>query len=391
MFGKGIKLFKIFGFEVRIDASWLILALLVVFTLSRGYFPQKFEDLSSTAYVIMGIAGAIGLFFSIVIHEMMHSLVARRFGISMKGISLFMFGGVAQMENESRTPKGEFFMAIAGPLASLVVGGLFYLAYLGAETINLPQVSSGVLEYLGFINVILAIFNLLPAFPLDGGRVLRSALWGWKKDLKWATHIASEIGAGFGTVLIILGIFAVLGGNFVGGLWWALIGMFLRGISHGSYRQVVMQQTLGGEPVRRFMKENPVTVPPDLTLDKVVNDYIYEHHFKMFPVARDGNVKGCITTKQIKEIPKEDWPDKQVSEVAVECSDVNTIAPDADATEALSAMNKSGNSRLMVIENGELKGIVALKDMLKFLSLKLDLEGSKAEAQDFKRQIGGTE
>ncbi len=388
MFGKGLKLFKIFGFEVRIDASWLLLALLVVFTLSRGYFPRQFEDLSTAQYIIMGIAGAIGLFLSIIVHEMMHSLVGRRFGISMQGISLFMFGGVAQMENESKTPRGEFFMAIAGPLTSFVLGGLFYLAYLGSQTIELPPTTSGVLGYLAFINVILAIFNLLPAFPLDGGRVLRSALWAWKKNLKWATHIASEIGAGFGTVLIIMGIFAVLGGTFIGGLWWALIGMFLRGISHGSYRQVVIRQTLGGEPVRRFMREDPVTVAPDLTVDKLVNDYIYEYHFKMFPVTSEEKVIGCVTTKEIKEIPKEKWADTKVSDIARECSDDNTIAPDADAAEALSAMNKTGNSRLMVIEDRELKGIIALKDMLKFLSLKLDLEGNESEAQDFKRQIG---
>jgi CBS domain-containing protein len=320
---------------------------------------------------------------------MTHSLVGRRFGVSMKGISLFMFGGVAQMEDESRTPRGEFFMAIAGPLASFVIAGVLYLVFTALKAVEAPRLASGVIGYLSFINVVLAIFNLLPAFPLDGGRVLRSALWAWKKDLKWATHIASDIGAGFGLVLIIMGILAVLGGQLIGGLWWCLIGMFLRGISHGSYRQVVMKQTLEGEPVRRFMKEEPVTVDPDISVDELVNNYIYEHHFKMFPVLQDKQVKGCVSTQQVKEVPRAEWSNRKVSEITSDCSKDNTIAPDADATEALATMNRTGNSRLMVVEDGKLLGIIALKDMLKFLSLKLDLEGDKSEAEQIKRQIGG--
>ncbi|MBN1557701.1 MAG: site-2 protease family protein [Lentisphaerae bacterium] len=386
MFGKGIRLFKVFGFEVRIDASWLLLAVLIILSLTGGYFPFHYKNLSRTAYAAMGIAGAIGLFLSIIVHELSHSLVARRFGVPMKGITLFMFGGVAQMDEESRTPKGEFLMAVAGPLVSILLAAAFFLVHGALRAAGVPDAVAGVLGYLAWINMILAFFNLLPAFPLDGGRVLRSALWAWKRNLRWATRIASSIGSGFGVALIVLGILALLGGSFVGGLWWCLIGMFLRGISQGSYRQVLIRETLAGEPVRRFMKPDPVTVTADTPVDALVNDYIYRHHFKMFPVLADGTLAGCVSTREVKAVPRQEWPDRRVADIMAPCSEQNTIAPDTDATEALSAMNAGGNSRLMVVDNGRLAGIVALKDLLRFLALKLDLESeNEADAAQLRQ------
>jgi Zn-dependent protease/CBS domain-containing protein len=378
MFGKGVRLFNVLGFEVRIDSSWLLLAVLIILSLTSGYFPFHYKGLSSGAYVLMGIIGAIGLFASIIIHELCHSLVARKYGIPMKGITLFMFGGVAQMDEEPRTPKSEFLMAAAGPSASFALAGGFYVLHAGLKAAAAPAPLAGVIGYLAWINMILAFFNLLPAFPLDGGRVLRSALWAWKKNLRWATRIASEIGSGFGIVLIILGILSLLGGNVVGGLWWCLIGMFLRGISQGSYRQVVIRETLAGEPVRRFMREGPVSVPSSLTVGDLVNDYVYRYHFKLFPVVDNGTLAGCVSTREIKHVPRGEWENRKVADIATACSDQNTIAPDADATDALSTMNKTGNSRLMVVEDNRLLGIVALKDMLKFLAIKVDLEGEKS-------------
>jgi len=381
MFGKGVKLFKVLGFEVRIDASWLLLAILIILSLTGGYFPFHYKGLSTTAYVVMGVIAAVGLFASIVFHELCHSLVARRMGLPMKGITLFMFGGVAQMDEESRTPKVEFLMAIAGPVASIGLAGVFYLLYIGLKAAQAATVVTGVLGYLAWINLILACFNLLPAFPLDGGRVLRAGLWAWKKNLRWATRIASDAGSAFGVVLIILGILSLLGGNPVGGLWWALIGMFLRGISHGSYRQVVIRETLSGEPVRRFMREEPVTVPSNITVGELVNDYVYRHHFKMYPVLDGAKLTGCVSTRDIKNVPREEWDDRQVADIASACTDTNTIAPDADATDALETMNKTENSRLMVVDNDRLLGVVSLKDMLKFLAVKLDLEGNEADTR----------
>ncbi len=240
MFGKGVKLFSLLGFEVRIDASWLLLAVLIIFSLTGGYFPARYEGLSRATYILMGTVGAVGLFVSLIIHELCHSLMARRFGIPMTGITLFMFGGVAQMNKEPDTPKGEFLIAVAGPTASIGLAGLFFMLYAGTSAAGTPEAFSGILAYLGWINVILAIFNMLPAFPLDGGRILRALLWAWKDNLRWATRIASDIGSGFGIALIFLGILSLLAGNLIGGLWWCLIGMFLKGISQGSYRQLLL-------------------------------------------------------------------------------------------------------------------------------------------------------
>lgn len=374
MFGRRIRLFKLLGFEVRIDWSWIIIALLIAWSLSKGLFPSYYKNLSTQTYWWMGIIGAAGLFLSIIVHEFSHSLVARKYGVPMKGITLFIFGGVAEMDEEPPSAKVEFMMAIVGPLSSILIALVFYVIYMLGKQGGVAEPIVGVVGYLGWINALLAGFNLLPAFPLDGGRVLRSILWGAKKNLRWATHISSRIGSGFGIFLIILGVVQVFRGNFIGGMWWFLIGMFLQGAAKASYQQLLTRRALEGEPIRRFMKTDPVTVSPALSLDQLVEDYIYKYHFKMFPVVEDTyRILGCVTTKQVKEIPREEWRQKTVGEVAAQCSPDNTIEPQADAMKALSLMNRTGNSRLMVVEGGRLVGIISLKDMLELLSLKVEL------------------
>jgi Zn-dependent protease/CBS domain-containing protein len=374
MFGKSIKLFKLFGFEVKIDFSWIIIAVLVAWSLSTGFFPISIKDLSTQAYWMMGIVGALGLFLSIIAHEFTHSLVASAFGMPMKGITLFIFGGVAEMGDEPPRPGAEFAMAIVGPLSSLAIAALFYGLY-WAGIGFFPRPVNAVLAYLSWINAILAIFNLLPAFPLDGGRVLRSILWRIKGNLNWATRISSKIGSGFGIFLIVMGVYNVLKGNFIGGMWWFVLGLFLQGAAKMSYQKLVVRKALEGEPVRRFMKSNPVTVRRGISLEDLVEDYIYRHHFKMFPVVEDGDrLVGCITTQDVKGVPREEWRQKSVGEIAQKCTPENTIEPDKDATEVLSMMNRNNASRLMVVEGGHLKGIITLKDMLRFLSRKVELE-----------------
>lgn len=374
MFGKSITLFKLLGFEVKLDFTWLILGLLITWSLATGLFPYFYEGLNTATYWVMGVVGALGLFVSIVFHELCHSLVARRFGLPMKGITLFIFGGVAEMHEEPPSPKAEFMMAVAGPISSIVLGivllGLWFLGEGGGW----PMALTGVFSYLGFLNLVLAGFNLIPAFPLDGGRVLRSVLWGWKEDLRWATHLASKIGSTFGIALIILGVFRVFMGDFIGGLWMFVIGMFIRGASRMSYQQVMMRRSLEGEPVRKFMVTDPVTVPSTLSIEELVEKYIYTHHFKMFPVVDEGKLRGCITLNQVKKIPKEERGRRKVEELIQECSEENTVDPDEDAMRALSRMKKTNQSRLMVVKEGQLKGIISLKDMMKFFSLKVDLE-----------------
>ncbi len=375
MFGKGITLFRLFGFKVKIDLSWLILGLLITWSLAQGLFPNMYEGLGSTTYWIMGIAGALGLLFSIVFHELWHSLIARRFGLSMKGITLFIFGGVAEMTEEPPSPKAEFFMAVAGPISSIVLGlGLFGVYFLGVS-VDWPKPLTGVINYLSFLNLILAGFNLLPAFPLDGGRVLRSVLWGWKDNIRWATQISSKIGGALGIALIVIGVLELFLGNLIGGVWLAVIGLFIRGASQSAYQQMLIRRSLEGERVRRFMKSDPITVSPSLTVENLVEDYIYKHHYKMYPVAENGRLIGCVTISQVKTIPKEERETYTVGELAVKCSDNNTIGPDEDAMKALTIMRKTNSSRLMVAEGDKLIGVITLKDMMGLLSLKIDLEG----------------
>ena len=374
MWGNRVTLFKLLGFEVRLDASWVILAVLITWSLATGYFPMGYKNLAPATYWLMGAAGALGLFVSIVFHELCHSIVARKFGIPIKGITLFIFGGVAEMDQEPPSPKSEFLMAIAGPISSGFLAFLFYRLHDLSGSLALPVPLQGVLHYLGLINAILAVFNLVPAFPLDGGRVLRSILWHMKKDLRWATRIASNCGAGFGLILIFLGIITFLGGNIIAGLWWVLIGLFLRGASRTSYEQLLIQKAFEGEPVLRFMKSDPVTVPRWLSLREFVEEYIYKYHFKMFPVQENDRLVGCVTTRNVKEVPQEEWERRTVGEIAQDCTRENSISPDADALTALSVMSKGGHSRLIVVENGRLVGIISMKDMLTFLALKLDLE-----------------
>lgn len=371
MFGRRFKLFEMLGFSVYVDLSWLFLAALVVWTLAAGLFPHSYAGLSPATYWWMGVAAAIGLFVSIVLHELSHSLVARRYGIPMRGITLFIFGGVAEMEDEPPSAKSEFLMAIAGPVSSYVIAGIVLALNAVAPW---PRPVGGVLEYLAWINAVLATFNLIPAFPLDGGRVLRSALWAWKKSLRRATRIASRFGTGFAFLLVGLGVVSFFTGNLVGGIWWILIGLFVRGASQQSYQSLLVRQALSGEPVERFMKRDPVTVERWLPVDRLVEDFIYTYHFKMFPVVDNGRLVGCVTTRDVKALPREDWSMRTVGDITSACDPHNTISQATDAMTALSTMQHYQVSRLAVVDGDRLVGIIALRDLISFITLKLDVE-----------------
>jgi Zn-dependent protease/predicted transcriptional regulator len=327
----------------------------------------------------MGACGALGLFVSILCHEVCHSVVARSYGLPVKSITLFIFGGVSETEKEPPSPKVEFLMAAAGPALSIVLGLVFY----GIHQVGIGQgwatPVSGVLSYLASINLILAAFNLVPGFPLDGGRMLRSALWKAKGDLKWATRTASQSGAFFGWVLIALGVFSFFRGNFIGGIWWFLIGLFLKDAARMAFQQLMIQESLKGETIHRFVTQNPITVSPSLALDRWVDDYVYQHHFKMFPVVQDSKLLGCVSAESLKQIPRPDWAKHSIRELVKPCTSANSVGPDTDVRKAISVMNQSGNSRLIVLEGQRLVGVVTLKDLLEFLALKLELEGQPTE------------
>jgi Zn-dependent protease/CBS domain-containing protein len=371
VFGKPITLFSVFGFAIRIDPSWFFIALLVTWQLATGLFPSCYPGLPASQIWAMGIAGALGLFVSVVAHELSHSLVARRFGVEMRGITLFLFGGVAEMTNEPPGPRAELAIAAAGPAMSFLIAGL---AWVAGHTRDWPAPVTGVLGYLSLINAVLAAFNLVPAFPLDGGRVLRALLWHWQGSLRRATHAAARVGSAFGLLLIAIGVLAAVAGQW-GGVWYLLLGLFLRGAAQTSYQQLLLRRALEGEPVSRFMQPSPVTVPRAISVAELVENYIYRYHFKMYPVVDDaGRLLGCVTTRQVKELPREEWDRQTVGALAAGCRPENTVRPDADAMQALSAMSRGGLSRLLVVDGDRLLGILTLKDLLRFFALKMELE-----------------
>lgn len=374
MFGPKTRLFEIFGFEVKLDASWFFLALLVSWSLAQGYFPALYEGLPKQIYWSMGVFGAIGIFFSIIFHELSHSLVARRYGMTIRGITLFIFGGVAEMASEPPNPRAEFMMAIAGPIASFVLAAIFYGLLQVVETAGAGEAFLGVVRYLSMVNMLLAVFNLIPAFPLDGGRMLRAALWHRSGDLSRATKIASKAGTIFGITLMMLGVVSMATGNFVGGLWWILIGLFVQTAARAHYVQLQVRLTLEGEKVSRFMTADPVTIDQQSSLRELVDEYIYRHHHKMFPVLEDDRLVGTVNTSAIREIPKEQWEHVLVREIMKPLGKDNVIDSDADAVKALELIKRTGDSRLLVMKEGQLVGIIALKDLLELFALKMELE-----------------
>jgi len=373
MFGKRFDLFRLGGIPIRLDLSWFFIALLIAWSLATAVFPNALPGQATRLYWAMGVAGALGLFASIIVHELAHTFVARRTGTHIGGITLFIFGGVAEMADEPPSARAEFLMAGAGPLASLVIalvcGGVAFIA-----RDALPTSLLSIVEYLATINLLLALFNLVPAFPLDGGRILRAGIWHWRRDLRAATRIASAIGSAFAFILVALGAFRVLAGDFITGMWWALIGLFLRSATATAYRRVLLRDALAGEAVLRFMNTNPVWVPADASLSELVDDYVYRHHHTFYPVVENGRLSGCITTRQVKDVPRAEWDTRTVGAAAMRCSPDITVQSDTDAVDALARMQRSGTTRLLVVEGERLLGILTLKDLLEFFALKAELE-----------------
>lgn len=367
-----IPLVTLLGFQIRFDLTWLILVALVVWSLSAGYFPASYADLPTSTYVWMGIVGAIGLFVSIVLHELAHSWVGRRLGMRIHGITLFVFGGAAELAEEPTSPRTEFLMAAAGPLASLLLAALFQLLAMALDGAQGPTPISGVLHYLAGINVILAVFNLLPAFPLDGGRILRAALWAWKGSVVWATRVAAGIGGAIGLGLIILGILTVIGGNFVGGMWSFLIGLFIRSAASASQQQLVARHMLQDIPIARLMVRDPVTIEPDAPIGRAVELFL-ANNLKFLPVVADGRPLGHIGLKEVKSLAPADRMERSVREAMTPVSPESSIAPQADAAAALAQMQRTGLTRLLVVEGGRLSGVVCLKDLLDQLTLRSEL------------------
>ncbi|MFM8313810.1 MAG: site-2 protease family protein [Deltaproteobacteria bacterium] len=373
---------KIFNIPIRVEWSWLLVLTLVVWSLSAVVFPAycSGHSISEAKYWTMGLVGALGLFASILFHEISHAIVAKRYGVPIKKITLFIFGGVAEIVDEPSNSKAEFRMAVVGPLVSYFLSGVFFLMDYFSLQAQLEIEVRAILNYLAWGNFALASFNLLPAFPLDGGRILRSILWSRKKNLLEATRIAAKMGSGFGAVIMALGVLTFLFRNFVGGMWYFLIGMFLREAAAFSYQQTVLKKSLEGEWVARFMNTNPVTVSPELTLKELMDQYLMKHQFKMFPVVENGKLLGCISVRELKKVGQEKWSQSQVRDHLTTVSSKNTVSPATDAKQAFQIMTTEKESRLMVAENQRLVGVLTLKDMLQYLSLIFEFEDTSQEA-----------
>jgi Zn-dependent protease/CBS domain-containing protein len=370
---KGYRLFRIFGFEVKLNLTWLLLALLITWTLAAGFFPNDYPGLSPQTYWWMGVAGALAILFSIVFHELSHSLVARRFDLPIRGITLFIFGGVAEMQKEPPSPKAEFLMAVVGPLASVLLSVLSFQLERMAIALGWQTAVVGVIHYLAVINIVLAVFNLLPAFPLDGGRMLRAALWQWDKDLHRATFIASRIGSGFGLGMMILGGLIFIQGAFISGMWWFLIGTFLRTAASNSYQQLRVREMLSNKPVSRFMNDEPVTVAPDLSVEAMLGNVVRQHRFRLYPVVDGGKLVGCVTASEIEAVPETERAHKTVAEVLSSCSAANTVSPDTDAVKLITEMGRPDADTLyMVVEKEHLVGVISLKDLRAIIAMKLE-------------------
>jgi Zn-dependent protease len=377
MDGTRLRLLRIRGIPIYIDLSWLIVFALVTLTVS-GLFRQSTPELPTAHVWIMAVIAALGFFTCIVLHELGHALVGRASGMPIRGITLFLFGGVAELGREPPSAKSEFWMAIAGPAVTAVLIVLFVLLRSMGEGAGWPLQVLLVLDYLGYINIMVLIFNLVPAFPLDGGRVFRAAAWAWTGDLRRATRWASLTGRGFGYLLAIWGAFQLLLFlNVAAGMWMIFIGLFLSSLARRSFEDVVARELLAGEPVSRFMSPDPITVDPNLDLRHLVEDYVYRHHRKVFPVMADGHVEGLVSAQSLQSIPQDAWDQHKVSEIMERNIDGLTITPQTDALRALRQMQQSGSTRLLVMEDGRLAGIVSLRDLMDFLNLKLSMEGTK--------------
>lgn len=374
MFSARIPLFSLLGFRISIDLSWFLLVFLIIWTLSAGQFPYELPGLDRIVYYIMGTAAAFGLFASIILHELAHAVVARGFGLPIGGITLFIFGGVAELQDEPKTPRAEFWVAIAGPIASVLIAAVCYLGALAANAMGWAEART-VLSFLAVINTVLALFNLVPAFPLDGGRILRSILWWRNGNLKRSTRIAAYCGTVFGAILMAFGLVQVLTGNPMGGTWQLLIGFFLSGAASQARNQVEITEGLRNVSVARVMNANPATVPPDATIQTLVDDFIYRHRRKFFVVVEDGDALGCIGPAQVKKVPQSEWGVTYVRAMMEPIDRRATISPQATALDAMHLLQARNTDNLIVLEGARLRGLLTQRDILDYLSVREEIEG----------------
>lgn len=369
---KSFKLFRVLGIPIHVHYSWFIVFSLVVYTLAVNYFPYMGPYYSPSVMWVMSVIAAVILFSSILLHELAHSYVAQREGIKINSITLFVFGGIASMVGETRTPRGEMKIASAGPALSLVLAGIFWIiAYIFKRGMAASPILA-ISYFLVTTNTAIAVFNLIPGFPLDGGRILRAIIWGRTGNLNKATLITSRIGKGFAIFLFVMGLWDLIHGNFISGLWSMFIGMFLRQVAGEGYKQTVLHNTLSSVKIGDIMV-SPVMVINDehMTIEAAVNDFFFRYRHNSFPVVSNDILVGIISLNDIKSIEKDKWPYMTVREIMHTNPSEFTISPERYAAEALDKMVDSNRGRIVALDNrGGIVGILSQKDIMQVLKIK---------------------
>lgn len=371
---KKYEIGRFFGFKVQADLSWVILCIFLLWTFAKTIFPSMRPDLNEDIYWTLSMYAFIGVFISILAHELAHAIVAEAFDIKIRSITLFIFGGVAELDGLPSSPKGEYLMALAGPAMSLFLGVAFYGVADLVQIVLKTELSSLVLIFLAKLNVLIALFNMLPAFPLDGGRALRGFLWGWKGDFVNATKTAGDLGALFGYMMIAYASIELAREDYISAVWWALLGTFLHLACQYALRHAESHTILDGQKAKRFMRSDLKTVGSNLSLRSLMKDFYFIHFFKSYPITRNGVVQGIVHLDQVSNIRQEFWGDTKVSDIMVPKENCVFAHENEEANLLLDKMQNNNLKTIFVIDDeGQVKGIVSYRDLMDYLTIVLKL------------------
>lgn len=369
-----LQIFTIKKIPIKLHFTLIIVFFLITWTLATGFMPHYYPNLSTLQYWSMGVIGAIILFVSILLHELSHSLLSIRYGIHVNQILLFIFGGISDIKDETKEFKKEFKIAIVGPLTSYALSGLSWIFFILVSYLNDTEQNignylgsiEGILLYSSMVNLIIGSFNLIPAFPLDGGRMLRAGLTKWKKDFDLATSIASKIGIAISFGIIGLGFVVIVRGSFLGGFWLIIIGWFLNSGAQTYLNQNELSTRVKGIRLKEIMNRNFVAVNPDLNLPELIKDYFNVYWKSAFPVINDGNeLVGMITTDAISKKDRIEIEDKKVVDVMIPVSELIVMSPDKEVNDALNQLFRKGMSRIFIVnKQSQLIGLVSKTDIL---------------------------
>ena len=357
---------RVAGIEIGINWTWLLVFALIVWSLATQVFPSQNSGLSDGTYLVMAVVASIVFFASILLHELGHAIQARREGMEIDGITLWLFGGVAKFKGMFPSAGAEFRIAIAGPIVSLLLGVAFIgiaLVIKGAEEVD------GVAAWLGYINLLLLVFNMLPALPLDGGRVLRSVLWGARGDFGWATRVAAGIGRGFGYLFIGAGLGLFFWTSEVSGLWLAFIGWFLLGAATAEARYLAVRDAFSGLRVRDLMVREPTTVSPEQTIGELMDGVVWTHRHTTYPVVENGRAVGLLPFRRIARVPRKEWDERTVRECMLPKDEVPVLREDELLEQAITELGDDGVGRGLVLDGDRLVGLLSITDLVRALEV----------------------